>query len=277
MHVTPRLPDWLVLGAAKSGTTSIAYWLHGHPQVHLAPVKEVRFFDREENFSKGTDWYREQFAGATADQTPGEATPEYLWHPDAPGRIAALLPNAKLIALLRHPVDRAYSHYWHARAWGAQLPDFATVVRAALDGNAGWRHFLERGHYAEQIARYDRLYPTDALLLLLFEDLESQPEATFGEVCRHLGVEVVTVPGLGTAYNRAYRRRSMRLRRVMERVDIWERIPRRWANALDQWNTVPTDYPPMDPPVRTLLLEHYAQSTADLEHRLGRALPQWYT
>lgn len=275
--MTPRLPEWLILGAAKSGTTSLAYWLHGHPDAYLAPVKEVHFFDRDGNFGKGVAWYREQFAGAAVDQTPGEATPAYLWHCETPQRIAALVPEARLIALLRHPVDRAYSHYWHARSWGADLPDFATVVHAALAGDPRWAHLLERGHYAEQIARYDALFPPEALLLLLLDDLEREPGPTFARVCGHLGIRPVEVADVGTAYNQAHRRRSARVRKAMERLDVWERMPRRWANALDRWNTVAVEHPAMDPDVRALLLAHFAASTRALERRLDRRLPTWFT
>ena len=273
--MTSRPPDWLILGAAKAGTTSLAYWLYEHPDVYLAPVKEVRYFDEDDNYARGLDWYLAHFADAVTGQCNGEATPGYLWAPRAPQRIAQLVPDARLVALLRHPVDRAHSHFWHEVAWGADHSSFDRAIDAALDGDPAMSHLVTRGYYAEQLARYDEHFPREALLILLFDNLRADPRAIFADVCRHIGVREMPVKSLGTPYNRAHRRRSLRLRRAMERYRAWDRLPRRLANAVDRWNTVEVDNPPMSDRTRQRLLEHFAPHNSALEQRLGRPLPGW--
>src|SRR3954468_5620489 len=104
-----RLPDFVVAGAAKGGTTSLFYYLKPHPQVWMPEAKELHFFSN--HFDRGIDWLRAQFVGAGADDVVGEMTPEYLEHPYAAERMASVIPDAKIVAILRHPVERAYSHY----------------------------------------------------------------------------------------------------------------------------------------------------------------------
>jgi hypothetical protein len=266
------LPDWLVLGAAKSGTTSLAYWLAEHPQVHVAQVKEVHYFDW--HFAEGEQFYRRHFAPAKPGQRAGEATPAYLWHPDVPERIAATVPEAKLIALLRHPVDRMYSQYWHARSWGAELPEFPEVVDQALRGGSPHDHLVERGHYADQLARYDSRF-RDPVLVLLFEDLARDPSGSFAAVCRHLGVTVQDVPGLGKVHNAAHTWRWPRLRKAMDRTGAWSKLPAPMARWLHHTNTRPVHYPAMDASSRERLVGHYLPHNARLRERLGQPLAGW--
>ena len=271
--MTGPLPSWVVIGAAKAGTTSLAYWLAAHPEVHVTPVKEVRFFNRDEAWHRGEEHYRTFFAGALPGQQAGEATPDYLWRPEVPGRLRSLLPDARLVALLRHPVERMHSHYWHSRSWGAQLPDFADLAREALRGDPSSAHFLERGHYPEQLDRWAEAGP--APLVLLTEDLERDPAAAFRQVCEHLGIAGTVPEAVGAVHNAAHRRRWPRLKNAMDRTRAWEWLPPRTARALERLNTVPVRYPAVDPATRALLLEHYAPHNARLRTTIRRDLHDW--
>src|SRR5688572_14326389 len=113
-----RLPDFLIVGAMRSGTTSLHKYLQAHPDVFVASGKEVHFFDRR--YGRGLDWYRSRFAGVTTERVVGEATPAYMYDENAIARIAHDLPDARLIVVLRNPVDRAYSHYWRNRSRGRE-------------------------------------------------------------------------------------------------------------------------------------------------------------
>src|ERR671919_2133494 len=110
--MTLRLPTFLVIGAMKSGTTALINSLGKHPDVFALP-SEIHFFDRFHD--RGLDWYRERFAKARGQGAVGESTPEYMYLPHARERIVRDLPGVQLIAILRNPVERAYSHYWHNR------------------------------------------------------------------------------------------------------------------------------------------------------------------
>ncbi|MFN2536562.1 MAG: sulfotransferase, partial [Mycobacteriales bacterium] len=235
-------------------------------------VKEVHYFDWEHH--RGEDWYRSHFATAAPDQKAGEATPGYLWHPEAPARIAALLPDVAMIALLRHPTDRVYSHYWHARSWGAEVPEFDEVVDRALRGGSPWDHLIERGHYAEQLTRYQRALP-QPVLVLLQEELAADPAGSFRKICRHLGVTEQEVPGLGKVHNAAHTWRSPRLRKLMDRTDAWSRLPPPVARWLHRANSKPVHYPPMTCETRARLLEHYRPHNARLRQLLCRPLDGW--
>ena len=107
------LPDFVVIGAQKAGTTSLYRMLRKHPQVHMPRTKELHYFDF--HYERGPEWYAAQFRPGRWERRRGEATPNYMWGPLARQRLIADLPSARIIAILRNPVDRAYSHYWHDR------------------------------------------------------------------------------------------------------------------------------------------------------------------
>lgn len=193
------LPDFLIIGAQRAGTTYLYNNLAAHPCVAPALTKEVHFFDVW--FARGLGWYRSFFALQVqrriwqARGRPllvGEASPYYLFHPHAPRRAAATLPHAKLIVLLRNPVDRAYSQYQHSRRRGAEHLAFAQALaqeEARLAGeevrlladeqyisdNHQNFSYQARGLYAGQIARWLNYFPREQLLVIQSELLYADP------------------------------------------------------------------------------------------------------
>lgn len=119
-------PHFLIIGAARSGTTSLYSYLVEHPRVVAAAKKELHFFDLR--FPNGPAWYRDQFPSLSPDTITGEASPYYLFHSHVPKRVFKLLPHVKLIVLLRNPVDRAYSHYYHAVKHGIETLPFERAI-----------------------------------------------------------------------------------------------------------------------------------------------------
>src|SRR5919106_2306555 len=105
----PRLPNFFIAGTMRSGTTSLTRYFDDHPQVYLAPTKEIHFFDLK--YERGLDWYGTHFSGANGAPAVGEATPSYVYLRDAVDRMAATVPDARIVVTLRNPVDRAYSHF----------------------------------------------------------------------------------------------------------------------------------------------------------------------
>jgi hypothetical protein len=215
-RVTSRaraLPDFLIIGAQKCGTSSLYNLLVEHPAL-LEPLrKEVHFFDR--NFERGPGWYRAHFPLRSHLQEvgralgvralTGEGSPYYLFHPRVPGRVAGLVPGAKLIALLRDPVSRAYSHYQHVvRRW-PHKPSFAEALAReerelqeeqermlAHDDYQSRRHmrfsFLARGLYAEQLEAWYAHFPRERLLVLKAEDFFADVRGTVRQVVDFLGL-----------------------------------------------------------------------------------------
>lgn len=199
-----RLPDFLVIGAQKSGTTSLYAYLTSHPQVRRARTKEVHYFDR--HYERGLNWYRSHFPlGGGGGELTGEATPAYLFYPPAPARAKATVPTARLIAVLRNPVERAYSHWNHERAKGFENLSLAEAISQEDARLAGeWErssrdptyysdslvHFAyrARGCYADQLERWLEHYPRSQLLVLPAERLFADPAATTAEALGFLGL-----------------------------------------------------------------------------------------
>ena len=194
------LPEVVILGAPKSGTTSLAAYLAGHPQVWLHPLKELHFFDN--HWGLGEEWYRSQFPPL---RSPGvlrlEATPDYLQHPQTPGRMRELMPEARLIVLLREPLDRALSWLRHMRGLvGLQgeteellkeeVQQLERMGEAELSG-LGWirPNALSGSLYAHQLRRWQAVWPSSQLLLLRFEDLALQPEGVLRRCLAFLNLE----------------------------------------------------------------------------------------
>lgn len=205
------LPDYIILGAQKAGTTTIYDNLVKHPKVLPASIKEVHFFDR--NWQRGTNWYRAHFPlrhrlgqGAIT----GEGSPYYLFHPLVPERIKAVCPKAKLIVILRNPVDRAYSHYQHEARKGREIHNFEEALNKEperLEGEwdrlvkeSGYHSnslqhysYLARGFYADQLERWFPVFPREQFLILLSQELNKEFDRTLSQVHEFLGVPHVPV------------------------------------------------------------------------------------
>ncbi len=198
------LPDFLIIGAQKAGTTSLHAYLSQHPDVTPPVTKEIHFFDKE--FQRGSDWYRAHFQRAKGPATiTGESTPYYLFHPLAAERVASTLPECSLIVILRDPIYRAFSHHNHERALGFDQLSFEEAVAAEPERLAGeearllsdprYRSFahqhhsyVSRGRYAEQIERWLEHFDRDRLLVLSAEDLFAEPVRVVLEAQEFLGL-----------------------------------------------------------------------------------------
>lgn len=184
------LPDFLIIGATKCGTTSLHRYLTDHPQVFIHPTKELRFFTAEHHWDRGVDWYREQFASVGSAKAIGEATNSYTRYPTyegVPERIHAVLPNARLIYMIRHPVERMASHYRHRLATGIEWRDPDGAVSEDP-------RYVSTGLYGSQIDRYLRCFPREQILCLRLEDLKASPADTLARVCRFLDIDASPQP-----------------------------------------------------------------------------------
>lgn len=163
-------PNLLVLGAAKSGSTSLADWLRGHPDIFRSEQKELRYFSHGEISGKGVNAYLEHFRGGADARWRFEASPAYLAcdeFPDCAKKIRAFDPEMRLIVMARHPVARCFSHFAHRQREGIKFP--RTLVEALADQKA--RHeLIDRGRYRHQIAAYLAHFPPERILTLFLEE-----------------------------------------------------------------------------------------------------------
>lgn len=271
---SPRLPDYCVIGAMKSGTTAIARYLGAHPDCFLVPGKEVHYFDR--HFERGLEWYTSLFADADAGVVAGEATPNYLHDPDVPRRFHDASPDTKLIAILRNPADRAYSHYWHERARGRENLEFAAAVERETErlASGSWfshvhHSYLDRGRYLEQLLRFEGYFGRSAMCVVLLEDLEADPAATFSVIADFLGVRPEAPAMVGRPVNTYVSFRSLRVRRLSKVV------PASAGRVLGRLNARKRPYPEMDPELRQELLTGFQEPNRALAQWLGRDLSVW--
>jgi hypothetical protein len=213
------LPDFLILGVQKAGTTALYAYLRWHPQVTGPSWKEVSFFDR--HYRRGVPWYRGHFPVRSAGRVVGEASPGYLFHPLAPERVKATVPGAKLIVLLRDPVDRALSHYHHEVALGREPLSFEDALDAEEERTRGeeerlveqpnyfsqawWDYtYAARGRYAEQLERWLAVFPAEQLLVLASEELAREPARLYAEVLAFLGAPPHDLDAYPRVYEQQY-------------------------------------------------------------------------
>lgn len=202
------LPDFLIIGAQKAATTALYHYLTQHPGVRPAIMKEVHYFDL--HHERGERWYRGHFPQrldpmrSTPSFVTGEASPYYLFHPLVPDRVVTLLPDVKLIVLLRDPVRRAISQYHHEVSHGFETRSMTQAIReepdmllaeearlaAGLPPSTAHQHgsYLSRGLYAEQLLRWMHRFPKDQLLIVSSDRLSKDGGITYRRVLAFLGL-----------------------------------------------------------------------------------------
>lgn len=299
-----RLPSFLILGAPKCGTTALAQALSTHPDVFLSRPKEPHFFDAA--YEKGLrGYFREHFADLTTERAPGEATPSYLTVPYVAQRIHRTLPTARLVAILRHPVERAYSSWWMFHARGMEPLSFEAAIdenerQLRASGGIGleadelvWqahvaalrkgariqvRTYLQTGYYARHLRRYLDYFPRDQLKVVFNQDFSRNRDATVRGIWQHIGVadDVELLPAArvneaigGGAVPLLSAARALGLMRL--RALVPESLKTRIKAGLSGIG----EQPGLEPPTRQRLLDHYAHHNRELEKMLGVDLPGW--
>lgn len=272
-------PDFLIIGSAKSGTTSLYHVLRQHPEVFVPRKKELHFFEKEHWYQRGIAHYERHFAGAERGyKAVGEATPVYICHPGVPARIKQHMPDVKLILTLRNPISRAYSQYWQERRRlneAATFDEIAEAERSTLY-EPGKRGYFSRGFYLAYIQRYLEHFDRSQLLILLFEDLVKDPAAFYRECFRFLGVdENFHCPQMEQNFNRSFIWTNPLYRFFFSHPRYTLRIPREVRPALCVGPKTPFSYPRMAEPTRDALRRFYRDANSRLADFLGRSLETW--
>jgi hypothetical protein len=224
-------PDFIIIGAQKGGTTSLYHYLIQHPQILGSHIKELQFFST--HYNRGVDWYKACFPANTNKNLrikllekpviSGEGSPLYLFHPKSPQLISDLLPNVKLIVLLRNPVDRLISHYHHMVKIGREtLPLTEAVAQEEVrlagelekiqaDPNYsvytyGTFSYKARGRYIEQLERYTGYFKKEQMLILNSEYFFANPQSEYEKVLKFLGVETRILSNAKTENKGSYKK-----------------------------------------------------------------------
>ncbi len=274
------LPNLVVIGAQKCGTSSLHYYLGQHPQIWMSKDKELRFFVAEHNWPRGPDWYRSHFV--TSADVRGESSPQYSDYPrlsGVPARMHRLIPNARLIYLLRDPVDRILSHYIHSYA----IRNEHDSLSDALMMSAGDNPYLNRSRYHVQLLQYLAFYEQKDILIVASEDLRDRRDATLADVFRFLGVDAnFTSPNFRRLKHQSSEKRRLSWRgRALHDVSYKHMNPLSPAvqRLLTRWLEYPLSRPFARPELagdlRAWLQEELRPDVERLRALTGRGFPEW--
>ncbi len=270
------LPNFMIVGAQRGGTTSLAHYMREHPEIFI-PRGEVHFFDHDETWRRGSEYYSTLFSGASGQQRIGDYTPAYSYQlglqPPIPQRIAEMIPHLQLIWCLRNPVSRAHSHYWFDLMRGRESRSFEDAVQSELRSSGGPGHgYLRHGLYVNQIRAFLQVFPIHDMQFVLSERLFSDPQGTLRAVFRFLAVNPAFE---GRRVGRVMNAALPVIRPGMVQRLIWRalRSRRHWRAKLLKLLGKPR--PEMHPQTRHSLQEFYRPHNEELATLVGLDLSLW--
>lgn len=282
----PKLPHFLIIGAAKSGTTTLYRYLTGHPGVFMPKLKEPEFFSTDQLYLNRQKWYLSLFRAAGDDKLCGEASTAYTRWPhtaDAAERIYRWVPGVKLIYIMRHPVDRAYSQYAHDMRREVKMTFEQALEATSL--------YIDSSMYLYQIERYLRWFPRDSFLFLTTDDLRRDPEKVMADLLSFLKLDFAQLvkghplkANQGGAEYFVRSRTTERLRKYRLLSVLIDWLPPRWRKSIFRTlerspvgTRIASNYslPPMKPETRVRLLKQFNHPNNLLSSFLGRDLSNW--
>jgi hypothetical protein len=297
------MPNFLIIGAAKTGTTSLYHYLKQHPEIYMSPVKEPKFFayDCEKPDFRGPgdqarkpkftnlEAYQSLFVGVSNETAIGEASVIYLYNPKTPERIRHYIPDVKLIAVLRDPVERAYSNFWVQMAVRRDEPltDFAQAMRAEEKRiinhwHPRW-HYKQRGFYYVQLKRYFDNFERNQIKIYLFDELVTNSNAVVRDIFRFLDVDGAFMFDVTTRHNvtrgvpnskamHELLSNQYPIKNVIKRF-LPDRLRQHIIKAIKTYNFSPR--PPLTPEVHGQLIEEYRNDILRLQDLIQRDLSKW--
>lgn len=251
------LPNLVIIGAMKCGTTSLHYYLGLHPEISMSKQKELNFFIERKGWQKGLDWYQSQFSGHT--KIRGEASPNYTCFtqfPGVPERMHSIIPEAKLIYLVRDPVERMIAHYIHQYSHGSESRN---IEEALTDSNSNV--YLERSLYYSQISRFLDYFDHSQILVLSAEDLRKDTSNSLKNIFKFLEVDI----NFETPHFKYQRHKSTRKRRktaLGESIsNLWlmknvKKIPQRFRWPIEELIYFPVSKPVTRPTINESTRHH---------------------
>lgn len=270
------LPNLVVIGAMKCGTTSLHQWLDQHPDIAMSRVKEINFF-LEGHWDKGPRWYASHFDERAAVR--GESSTSYTKHPQrngVPARMQSMIPNAKLIYILRNPVERTVSHYLHAFQRNRESRSPSDALRSLADNP-----YVDPSRYHMQLMQYLEHYPRSQILILTTEDLKDDPRGTLGRAVEFLGAAPFEFDVLSKANVSERRGKNNRLGRMAESYRakrIGRRLPQpvvEFVKSVNARLAKRVRRPELDAETRKRLTDFLSDDVRLLRSLTGEAFDKW--
>ncbi len=297
-----KMPTFLIIGAAKAGTTSLYQYLKEHPQIYMSPQKEPRFFALEgekidfrgpgdlTRFRYVTDLetYRLLFEDVSHEVAIGEASTWYLYIPKAAERIQHYLPDVKLIVMLRDPVERAYSHFSSWRREGVEpLEHFSQAMAAEkerMENNwsPAW-HYQQKGFYYHQLKRYFDLFEKSQIKIYLYEDFKANSTNVVQDIFRFLGVDDTIVTDTSQKHNVSGIPRNKALHKFLKQSNPLRGFLHSWVPAKLRQRVktnlinlnLQNKNQALSPKIRKQFIEVYREDILKLQELINRDLSQW--
>jgi hypothetical protein len=314
---SPILPNFFLVGAPKAGTTALYRYLDQHPGIYMSPIKEPHFLADEirvenfadqfrkmaevrlsaqaeylrgpvsEKFSGGpiSEWidYLKLFQCVSGETAIGEASVCYLWSESAPRNIASRFPEAKILMVLRNPIERAHSQYAHMLSFAETRITFGEHIDAAIR-STGTRlgelyPFLRFGLYYEQVKRYQSLFGASQIQIHFYEDFSRGPLTVLREIFRFLSVDPTFVPDFSNRHMEARIPRSIAAKNILKRMGLWDvvrrSLPSGLRGRLRSAAFQPRNTLGISPAERIRLAEYYREDVNNLSKLLDRDLSAW--
>lgn len=294
------MPNFLIIGAAKGGTTALHRYLSQHPQIFMSRRKELRFFPFEggrpdyrgpgdaadaASITITLDEYRAHFEGSEVFPARGEASPLYLYMSQSAERIRHYLPEVKLIAVLRQPAERAFSQYLMIKRDELETLEFTEALaaedRRVADGWGHRWHYRRRGFYAAQLKPYFERFGREQLRVYLYDDYVADPAGMMRDVFRFLGVDDSYVPDMSVRHNESKFPRSRALQVFLNEPRgaknlLKPLLPAGWSRRIgDHLRRRNLTRPQLSEETRRSLIEVYREDIVELQEMLGRDLSHW--
>ena len=297
------MPNFLLIGAQKAGTTALHYYLKEHPQIYMSPIKEPGFFDFEgqkpsfigpgdqelyEHVPTDIESYCQLFQGVSDEIAIGEATTWYLYSSRAPKRIKHYIPDVKLIVILRNPVDRAYSAFMHAVRDGRELiTDFPQALKQEeIRINQNWEyiwHYKQMGFYYVQLKRYFELFDRSQIKVCLYEDLKDNPVALTQDICQFLNIDQTLISGSPPRRNVSGFAKNKLLDHFLKKQNAqWLKTPfklflspKMRENIVVNLKNRNRTKPQIPPVIKIQLAEMYREDILQLQELIERDLSIW--
>lgn len=297
--IEKHIPDFIIIGAPKCGTTALAHFLHQHPDIYISSNKEPRFFtalqgDMEKsitgsgprlsgNFDKGWAWYTSHFKDASPSQITGEASTVYFANEDAAALIKEHCPNTKIILMLRNPVARIYSHYWQEHKLGFDFPSFEEMLQT---NHFRTQYFLCISHYKQHIERYLRYFELNQIMIIIQEHFIESPEISFYNVLDFLQVPHYAI-NLLERKNEMSTPKSRSMSRLLEHarsIQFDRYMPDKISKSIKKLgikmirtNQRRQQYPSLTTDLFHSLIKYYEEDICYLEDLLQTELKVWRT
>lgn len=292
------MPNFLIIGAQKAGTTSLYHYLNQHPQIYMSSIKEPHFFTLEgedydfngpngklqlnPEFITTLDAYQRLFEGVTHETAIGEASPSYLYSSKAPERIQHHIPDVKLIVILRNPIDRAYSSFLHCIRGGYEpLRDFEQALQQEeerIRNNWGRRwHYKAHGFYGVQLKRYFERFDRNQIQVYLYEDLCNNSTGLVQDIFKFLQLDETVTPNISTKHNVSEMKGNKFFYTLQQGLSPFKNIikpliPEQLRGSFRKQALIK---PPFPPKLRQELIELYREDILHLQNLINRDLSQW--